>query len=172
MGYSSASEGEIVQDKATRSRAPPARDSAIDRRSRPRSPPSRYNDRPRNNQHSNSSSSSNKRPYAHRSNQYPDQHTYSQHSDPHAYSRYPDERHSRYNQEPPEKRHRPQSTAANHSLCSSRLSMLLRPPSPTPSWPLPVLRCLRLPHLPSHFPSPTIKILQTPSMRIQTLLPH
>ncbi|THX62160.1 kinase-like protein [Aureobasidium pullulans] len=126
MGYSSASEGEIVQDKATRSRAPPARDSAIDRRSRPRSPPSRYNDRPRNNQHSNSSSSSNKRPYAHRSNQYPDQHTYSQHSDPHAYSRYPDERHFRYNQEPPEKRHRPHRSP-------SPARQRARQPSPPPA---------------------------------------
>ncbi|KAI5202908.1 kinase-like protein [Aureobasidium subglaciale] len=107
MAYSSASEGEIVQDKATRSRPPPSRDSAIDRRS------SRHNHNhnqnhnqnhtPRNNHHSNhaynhSNNSNNKRPYPHRSQHH----------------QHPDDRHalqshhsnSSHNDLPPEKRHR------------------------------------------------------------------
>ncbi|KAH0128193.1 kinase-like protein, partial [Aureobasidium melanogenum] len=95
MGYSSASEGEIVQDKATRSRPPHPSDHAIDRRSRPRSPPSRYNQRPRPD-HRYSHQDSHKRSYSRR-------------DDYHSHDRYPYDRHSthdRHNQEPPEKRQR------------------------------------------------------------------
>lgn len=95
MSYSSASEGEIVQDKATRSRPPPSSDHAIDRRSRPRSPPSRYNQRPRAD-HRYNHQDSHKRPYSHR-------------DDYHQHDRLPHDRHSthsRHNPEPPEKRQR------------------------------------------------------------------
>ncbi|KAG9897069.1 kinase-like protein, partial [Aureobasidium melanogenum] len=95
MGYSSASEGEIVQDKATRSRPPHPSDHAIDRRSRPRSPPSRYNQRPRPD-HRYSHQDSHKRPYSRRDD-------YHQH-DRHPY--HPHSTNNRHNQEPPEKRQR------------------------------------------------------------------
>jgi serine/threonine-protein kinase PRP4 len=99
MAYSSASEGEIVQDKAIRSRPPPTNDHAIDRRSRPRSPQSRDNQRPRNhhyNQQDSNNQSSHKRPY-------PRRHDYHQND---RYDREPQQPHSRYNQDPPEKRRR------------------------------------------------------------------
>ncbi|KAH0285021.1 kinase-like protein, partial [Aureobasidium sp. EXF-3399] len=107
MGYSSASEGEIVQDKAIRSRPPPASDHAIDRRSRPRSPPSRDTQRPRN--HHYTHQDSHKRPY-------PRRHHHQQND---RYSR--DHQHpsqSRHNGEPPEKRHRPNKSPepARHPL--------------------------------------------------------
>jgi serine/threonine-protein kinase PRP4 len=95
MAYSSASEGEIVQDKAIRSRPPPAHDHAIDRRSRPRSPPSRDNQRPRNH-HYNNQQDSHKRPYARR-------HDYHQND---RHDRDPQPPHSRHNQDRPEKRQR------------------------------------------------------------------
>jgi serine/threonine-protein kinase PRP4 len=100
MAYSSASEGEIVQDKAIRSRLPPTNDHAIDRRSRPRSPQSRDNQRPRNhhyNQQDSNNQSSHKRPY-------PRRHEYHQND---RYDRESQQSHSRYNQDPPEKRRRP-----------------------------------------------------------------
>jgi len=114
MGYSSASEGEIVQDKAIRSRPPPASDHAIDRRSRPRSPPSRDNQRPRN--HHYTHQDSHKRPY-------PRRHDHQQND---RYSR--DHQHpsqSRHHGEPPEKRHRP-----NKSPESARPLLDHNPPAP------------------------------------------
>lgn len=114
MGYSSASEGEIVQDKAIRSRPPPASDHAIDRRSRPRSPPSRDNQRPRN--HHYNQQDSHKRPYPRRHE--------SHHND--RYSR--DHQHapqSRHSREPPEKRLRP-----NKSPEPTRQPPYHSPPAP------------------------------------------
>ncbi|KAI4730660.1 kinase-like protein [Aureobasidium sp. EXF-10728] len=143
MAYSSASEGDIVQDKATRSRPPPASDHAIDRRSRPRSPPSRSNQRPRANHHDHHQHhqhDSHKRPYSRR-------HDYSHHD---RYSTHPTN--SRLNQDHPEKRQR-------HN----------RSPSPAPKAPILETPTPVVPDVPDEPPVDEVKLIEERRKRREAL---
>ncbi|KAI5239789.1 kinase-like protein [Aureobasidium subglaciale] len=172
MGYSSASEGDIVQDKATRSRPPPSRDSAIDRRS------SRYNQNQNQNQNqnshqsnhsnyninhqsnrnshstsNNSNNSNNKRPHPHRSQHHDHRDDRDDRHSLHSYhsNNSHDSRHSNPH---PEKRHR-----SHRSPEPARQSHRASPPPPPAA----------VPDLPEESPVDEAKLIEDRRKRREAL---